>query len=76
VYGVLKVERYRGFARLAVWVASLVATWPLVFDEAYELGYGWREVWWRFRQEVALARGGSLDDVHKLLAEWKASRRV
>ncbi len=50
-------RRFRGFARLASFVACLVAFWPYVLFEMQDAGYGFRGLCLRLRQELELANG-------------------
>lgn len=52
-------DRFRGHARLFVWMAAAVSAWPLVIFEAIDSGYGCGGVARRLRQELAMARGAS-----------------
>lgn len=62
----LELKRYRGFARLMVWVAKLVARWPDVASGLWRGHFTPADLWLRLRQEVAIAGGMSIDDAERM----------
>lgn len=57
---------FRGFTRFMVHLASIVAGWPIMLHEMCELGFRPGDIWFRIRQEAAIARGASMADVHEM----------
>lgn len=66
----LQLFRYRGFCRLAVFVALVVSHWPSVLLELTDRGYGFRGVWRRFhgsRDSYPLAIHGVVNVSHSTI---------
>lgn len=55
----LNPRHYSEFVRLMVFLALLFSHWPLVLLEIYAEGYGFRGIWIRCRQELAILRGAT-----------------
>lgn len=61
-----RLTKFRGFTRLMVHLASVVALWPRALGEMWSENLSPGDVLFRIRQEAAIARGATLSDVHEM----------